>query len=850
MFTKFILYENLKMIKLFYKTDRSVVMIIHNNNRNIAEKCNQEILSGKRDKQDEKLLEKIDEFVSTDSYECPLVISRIAKLEGENEDDISTFVPTRQAVGRPGCFNPESLIFKDLDLDLIREEDVKAPDSKKKEIASKENKAVAKDIYKNTSKFAERYPIRAELARQKGVNNPEAARVIPTRQYADYAGRFNHIALSYSTTYDGETREQIFDAYRTMFKNMEPDTKFTIAIDKKDDATAFEKMIKDNDIPNPERIEILRTTDEPYLFYRDDNDKVVLNELKNNIELDGYSKNCLKQENNPSLIIGYKQAINDIRNEIGTWPDSDKTNVNDYVEFKGKPFLVMQDENKKIKATELGISPFTGGLDANSKQLLKNNAGKQCFVMGTSNYTPNINSFVEQNKLGINVITHPINEIMGLHVSFNNNKPTVELLGYEQKLELSEKDFENIKQDKTPLTFVGSDDQLADLKKFAKKQDIIDPDKITHKVRNKSPFLPLEGGPTIWARDMLVSADSRENPSLSYMINTDHSHSRDGYLPPQFAAHFYDSSVDLMEENLLVTDGGDVLSTKKDSIVGHESVLMSRNNLLKYSFENEDFNKWAVKHWYNKYDRSMENASPDTMTIAAKIALDEKANFDSQVLARSVIYEDLAVDLFEEHFGKPVTVVGKDDPETKFFEEPLAFHQDMCITPIDDNTIMLGDPELFDELLEKMTPEERKHADKQIAEISGLNIKDGMAVMDKFTKDSQYIGNNKPENYKAYEKALKDKGYNIVKLPYRCSDEHMFPSFTYNNCLTENFEKDGEQVRRVFLPIVGVDYFDDYAVKTYEEQGFEVHTIKMPEVIKMSGALRCITNWLERSEQA
>jgi hypothetical protein len=351
--------------------------------------------------------------------------------------------------------------------------------------------------------------------------------------------------------------------------------------------------------------------------------------------------------------------------------------------------------------------------------------------------------------------------------------------------------------------------------------------------------------PSIWARDSMIPVFSPDNSSEIFTLNPRGIHNKDEHLPALLKEK--SKNINILNNTGLVTDGGDVVSNRRESFVGYDSIAQTAKNLRKMTKRNSDFNKWAEDFYVNQMDGSPEDVK------------------------RKVMYEDFAERLFEEYMGKPVTVVGRDDPDTPVKEKPAAFHTDMVMNPIDDETFFLGDPEMFDNMVAEMTPEERKKADEQFAKIAGKNMD-----FDKYTKTikkekRQYLydrfwlskvlysyfsgkalprcSHNKPEDFDAYEKTLEDQGYNVIRLPFQhCWDQEM-PTFTYNNCLTENFEKDGEQVKRAFLPVSGVDYFDDYAVKEYEKQGFDVHAIPMGHVSKLQGTLRCTTNLLERSEK-
>lgn len=56
-------------------------------------------------------------------------------------------------------------------------------------------------------------------------------------------------------------------------------------------------------------------------------------------------------------------------------------------------------------------------------------------------------------------------------------------------------------------------------------------------------------------------------------------------------------------------------------------------------------------------------------------------------------------------------------------------------------------------------------------------------------------------------------------------------------------------MRRVFLPVYDIPKLDEFATKTWNSQGFEVIPMPLGALSQSWGALRCTTNWLERSPQ-
>jgi hypothetical protein len=303
----------------------------------------------------------------------------------------------------------------------------------------------------------------------------------------------------------------------------------------------------------------------------------------------------------------------------------------------------------------------------------------------------------------------------------------------------------------------------------------------------------------------------------------------------------------MIQQPYILTDGGDTVSNSKESFVGYNSISYTKNELKKFTDSHPEFKKWVTDYYYNTLNNGSQKLDNPVDLKAGQINGEIKKYPEKKIgtVSEDQMYEDLSVELFHEYFDKPITVMGKDDPATPQKETIAAFHQDVCLTPVSDKTFFLGDPVLFKKILKEMTPEERKKAEEQFAKVCEDLDEDGL---NEFIEYGEY--KNISENFEAHAKTLKNKGYEIVRLPFYSSYTNIIPSFTYNNCLIEDFEKEGKHIKRVFLPIIGVDAFDNYAIDAYKQQGFEVFPIRMEEISKQYGELRCITNWLERSEKA
>jgi N-dimethylarginine dimethylaminohydrolase len=189
--------------------------------------------------------------------------------------------------------------------------------------------------------------------------------------------------------------------------------------------------------------------------------------------------------------------------------------------------------------------------------------------------------------------------------------------------------------------------------------------------------------------------------------------------------------------------------------------------------------------------------------------------------------------------------LGRDDPKAPGVEkDPATDHMDMGCTPIDDKTFLVGDPSMARDAIATFTPKERAQLEEVLSKRAGHEVK---------LPDASASGPFQPRNrddqsdFDAYAHILEAKGYKVLRVPHLEPPKDRDPYISYNNCLMERFEKDGKEVRRVFLPHYGIQKLDEAADKVWKSQGFEVHPIPLGALSAEWGALRCVSNWLDRS---
>jgi len=381
--------------------------------------------------------------------------------------------------------------------------------------------------------------------------------------------------------------------------------------------------------------------------------------------------------------------------------------------------------------------------------------------------------------------------------------------------------FKNMEPDTKFTIAVAADKDRQDIQQMMSQNQVENQDRI----QILQPGVP---NLTVWARDMMVPQFKPGDPGHTALEAQEplHNWHGDDSQIPQYITQA-NPSIELHTNKGIVTDGGDTQSNTKESFVGNYS-LEATENKLHEGLQNSPL-KPEVISWYEAQTGKdvVETPQNETfpfrfvpVTTSSGVVIQKKEanpDYKEPVLGEGQVseahmYDDLSVKLFEAQFNKPVTIMGRDNPNTPHIEEPATDHMDMGMTPIDDNTFFVGDPSLYH------GPDVSRNRDNQ-------------------------------EDFDAYAKTLTDKGYNVIRLPHHEPAKSGDSYITYNNCLMERFEKDGKEYRRVFLPVYG-QASDDVAIKTWEGQGFDVVPMPLEHLTTRWGGLRCISNWLDRSDAA
>ena len=412
--------------------------------------------------------------------------------------------------------------------------------------------------------------------------------------------------------------------------------------------------------------------------------------------------------------------------------------------------------------------------------------------------------------------------------------------------------FQNMEPDTKFTLVVESDRDKKDIEKVIKDNKLPNPERFQF-------IQPDNLSLTVWARDQMLGMYFPNDPSKTALLNqtTFHSwHNEDTLVPPYIAAQ--NPSIVLDQEKRIVTDGGEVVSAKDETFVGNFSIQETAQKLKSLGDQDPAFSKMIKGYVEKKTGKvvipsDLENPFP--YKFIPKTTTPEmherpytmvpNPDYQKPILQANEVEEGdmwikAAKDLFTKEFGQKIFVMGEDDPSTPQVEGPANDHLDMAITPIDDKTVIVGDPSLAKRALEQMTPERRTEVLGQMSKIFGKKV-----TMADLRGNREYP--NQQHDFDTYAKSLEKEGYRTIRLPY-AEPGWSNPNITYTNCLQEQFTKDdGTKVKRIFLPIYDIPELDKFAVDTYKKEGFEVFTMPMPNLATRKGALRCISQWLDRS---
>jgi len=448
--------------------------------------------------------------------------------------------------------------------------------------------------------------------------------------------------------------------------------------------------------------------------------------------------------------------------------------------------------------------------------------------------------------------------------------------------------FKEMEPDTKFTIVVESGRDKSDVQKVMKDVGMVNPDRVK--------FLEPDGKSlTVWARDQMLAGYFPEDPDHTLLIGQSMLHDWHGDdmdVPPLIAQN--DSKIKYDPEKRIRTDGGDGVTNTKEEFRGAFSYVATAEKLQQMGRASTDLKKDVIKYFETTTGKQVVESRTGELpfkTVFRDVPMGynmrnfqvvsnpdfEPVKVGANEMSEDQMWLNAAKKLFEEEFGKPVTIMGLDDPTTKEIEGPASDHLDMSLTPIDDKTFLLGDPELARKLLKSMSPAEKKQANERFTEIKKNALTEDIRLLKEKgdsrmseDKKNQLIAmlekemdipynidkeldtraqGDKPYNFENYRKVLEEKGYEVDRVPH-LEPSGWGPYITKNNSLSERFTReDGTEVRRVFLPFFGIPAIDNYAKDVWEKHDFKVIDMPLANLSSRWGALRCISQWLERGPQ-
>jgi len=161
-------------------------------------------------------------------------------------------------------------------------------------------------------------------------------------------------------------------------------------------------------------------------------------------------------------------------------------------------------------------------------------------------------------------------------------------------------------------------------------------------------------------------------------------------------------------------------------------------------------------------------------------------------------------------FGKQVVAVGTDPADVP------DHHVGMYLTPLGSNTVAAADPDLGLQMLSR-----------DAAARAGIEVE---------TNPKRYV------RFSNVIEQLQDKGLKVVRVPMVLTKTARV-YVTYNNAICERVNG----TKRIYMPVYGIPELDHAATAVFEEQGWEVYPVRVRDVYRCTGSLRCLVGIIKRS---
>jgi hypothetical protein len=390
--------------------------------------------------------------------------------------------------------------------------------------------------------------------------------------------------------------------------------------------------------------------------------------------------------------------------------------------------------------------------------------------------------------------------------------------------------FKNMDSDVNFTITLENERDRQGVKNLLKREDIPNPERFNLQLADDLNI-------TMWARDQMVGLGNVGGGNTLLGQTTMRPHGDDELLPPRIAASVPGLGFD--GDKRLQTDGGDEVSNPHETFLGYTSVYLTAKRMYEADQAAE-----GKKSPLTPFDKSLRLDYADGQIHSPDFKFSSNLFKSAGDFPQEELYMNRAIGLFEEKYGTKITVIGGDDPTTPIVEKPATFHMDMGMTPIDSDKILVGDPSIAVNAINNMSAAERSEHNARLNKALGLPAKND--TLGELVHESTVAEPDLQHNFDVNARKVEGSGYMIDRLPYLQGPPGR-SWVTYNNCLMESYTRDdGSKVRRVFLPTYDLPILDGIAKETYEKQGFEVIPLTLPALTSWRGAIRCISNVLDR----
>jgi hypothetical protein len=207
-----------------------------------------------------------------------------------------------------------------------------------------------------------------------------------------------------------------------------------------------------------------------------------------------------------------------------------------------------------------------------------------------------------------------------------------------------------------------------------------------------------------------------------------------------------------------------------------------------------------LRHLPFRFDGGDLIASPDHIFMAAN-CLARNQPYDQEGRRRLVAEMGAA-------FGKSIVVLGKSPTDVP------AHHIGMYLTPLDNKTIMVGDPDWGQRVYSQITANPPET-------LTGEGL--GLAPF-------RYV-----------RQALEAKGFNVIPIPLVVTPRAQV-YITYNNGILET--RAGKRI--FYMPTYDIPHLDDMAAAVYERHGITVKRVPVANLYRHTGSLRCLVGIMSR----